>query len=225
MPQRCDAAADADGAGRGLVGIGLQPGDQFLQIVRRQVLLADDQQRRARRAARPARNPSARRTAACRARRCRHVRRPVAEARACSRRAPRARRGRRRGCRRRRPTFSMMIGWPSDALHALGQDARERVGRPAGGERHDHGDRTRRIGLRRARRRCRPARRAPPQATAVSCIRASARSDAAVRRPQLHLDVGRLDDRPPLVDLGLVEGGERLRRLLARAAGWSGRDR
>src|SRR5262245_62247182 len=30
----------------------------------------------------------------------------------------------------------------------------------------------------------------------------------------LALDAGLADDRPPLVDLGLVEGGERLRRLL-----------
>src|SRR5215510_15629473 len=36
----------------------------------------------------------------------------------------------------------------------------------------------------------------------------------------LHLDVGRLDDRPPFVHLGLVEGGERFRRqLLARRDG------
>jgi hypothetical protein len=37
--------ADAGDAGRRLVGIGLEPGDQPLQIVRRQVLLADDQER------------------------------------------------------------------------------------------------------------------------------------------------------------------------------------
>ena len=37
----------------------------------------------------------------------------------------------------------------------------------------------------------------------------------------LGLDAGRLDDRPPLLDLGLLEGGERLRRLhLARRNSW-----
>ena len=45
----------------------------------------------------------------------------------------------------------------------------------------------------------------------------SPRSVDGVRAALLHLDAGRLDDRPPLLDLGLVEGGERLRRqLLAR---------
>ena len=41
--------------------------------------------------------------------------------------------------------FSMMIGWPSVVDMCSRDDARDDVGRPAGGERHDHGDRTRRI--------------------------------------------------------------------------------
>ena len=45
-------------------------------------------------------------------------------------------------------TFSTMIGLAERSAHALGHDARERVGRPARGERHDQGDGTRRIGLR-----------------------------------------------------------------------------
>src|SRR2546422_94000 len=36
----------------------------------------------------------------------------------------------------------------------------------------------------------------------------------AGRRALLRLDVRRLDDRPPLLDFGLVEGAERLRRPL-----------
>src|SRR5262249_56177171 len=37
---------------------------------------------------------------------------------------------------------------------------------------------------------------------------------AATRRASFRLDVGRLDDRPPPVDLSLVEGSQSLRRLL-----------
>src|SRR5262245_59112112 len=40
---------------------------------------------------------------------------------------------------------------------------------------------------------------------------------AVTRRASFRLDVGRLDDRPPLIDLSLVEGSQSLRRfLLAR---------
>ena len=41
-------AADADGAGRRLAGVGLEPLDQFLHVVRRQRLPADQHQRRRR---------------------------------------------------------------------------------------------------------------------------------------------------------------------------------
>jgi hypothetical protein len=45
IPVRWPVGADAGDSDRCLVGISLQPGDQALQIIRRQALLADDQQR------------------------------------------------------------------------------------------------------------------------------------------------------------------------------------
>ena len=44
-------------------------------------------------------------------------------------------------------TFSTMIGWPRIARMPLAEEARQHVGRAACRERHDHGDRFRRIGL------------------------------------------------------------------------------
>ena len=44
--------------------------------------------------------------------------------------------------------FSITTVCPSDCAHALAHDARQRVGRTAGRERHHQGDRPRRIGLR-----------------------------------------------------------------------------
>ena len=49
-------------------------------------------------------------------------------------------------------TFSTIIGLAERRLHALADDARHDVGDAARRERHDHGDRPRRIGLR-----CAPA--------------------------------------------------------------------
>src|SRR5262245_63546901 len=47
-----------------------------------------------------------------------------------------------------------------------------------------------------------------------SLPRVTGRAAVIVGSPSLRLDVRRLDDRPPLGDLSLMIGGERLRRLL-----------
>src|SRR3954469_16071423 len=63
---------------------------------------------------------------------------------------------------------------------------------------------------------------APRQMSAVMARRRSNLPSPAIGSPNytprlFHLDVGGLDDRPPLLGLGLVEGGEALGRLqLAR---------
>src|SRR5262245_42060472 len=61
------------------------------------------------------------------------------------------------------------------------------------------------------------ARRAPRtwwSPTSATCSRAPTRSTPSWKRGSLPLDVGGPDDRPPLLDLGALEGRERLHRLL-----------
>ena len=110
-------------------------------------------------------------------RRIEHVRgERDAEGRACSRRAWRGRRGRCRCVPLAPGTLSMMSGWPRDAAHALGDDARDHVLRPARAGRHDDGDRPRRIGLCAGDARRSPAAAAAPAASRRNCRRGSFRS-------------------------------------------------
>ena len=62
-------------------------------------------------------------------------------------------------------------------------------------------------------------------AASTSVARAAIILVSGMRAPSVRGDVGRLDDRPPLLDLGLLVGAERLAGSAARAAGFPGRDR
>src|SRR5262245_7633126 len=98
------------------------------------------------------------------------------------------------------PTFSTRIGWPSEArsescmLRTVVSTAP-----PAGS------GMTMVIGF---------DGKVCAGAAAIPASEASAARNSRFITTSLPPDVGRLDDRPPLVDLGLVERGEPLRRLL-----------
>ena len=138
--------ADAGDADRCLVGIGLEPGDQPLQIVRRQAVLADDQQRLAadlddrleilQQVERQRVEPAGQ-----------HMRGRGADAQRVAVGGRHAPRGRRRCCRRRRRrSRSRRAGRarPASARREIAPAYRWRRRR----KRHDHGDRPRRIILR-----------------------------------------------------------------------------
>ena len=137
--------ADAGDADRRLVGIGLQPGDQPLEIVRRQALLADDQQRLA--ADLDDRLEILQQIELQRVEAAgQHMRGRGADAErvAVGGRAHRAADAEAAG---RASDIFDHHGLAENRSHLLGQKARQRVGGAAGGERHDHGDRACRIGL------------------------------------------------------------------------------
>ena len=95
-----------------------------------------------------------------------------------------------------------------DRTHLLGHDARGNVGRAARRERHHQRDLLRRKGLRlRARHTGQRGQRDARQ-SASSCF-----APQSMFRRSLRLDAGRLDNRPPLLDLFLLELRQRLRRV------------
>ena len=139
------AGAGADARRRRLIGIGFQPGDQLLGVLRRQRFLADDHQRRHRQPRDRLqivhdvpRHRIERRRA--------DVARPVADAErvAVGRRIHHAAdadggAGAGHGLDQNRLAERV--------FHMVADDPRDRVGRPARRERHDEVDRLRRIGL------------------------------------------------------------------------------
>ena len=141
--------ADAAGAGRRLVGVGLQPGDQALHVVGRQVLAAHDQHR-------ASDDQGDRREVGEQVvlqgvgGAVQHVVAPLADAQrvAVGRRArDLADADRAAGARH----VVDQHGAAEIGGHALGHHAGDRIGRSAGRGRDDHGDGTRRVRLGRGR--------------------------------------------------------------------------
>ncbi len=197
-----DAAAEPGGSSRGLAGISFQPGDQLMQIARRQVLAPDDPERRERKhrdrleVVEIIERDLIHRAGA-------DVRGPLSDHQrvAVGRRAIET--GHADG-----PAGTTHIldhhRLAERGLHALGDDARDDIGHAAGRERHDHSDRPRRKSF------CCGAGDAGQHRQ-----RNNERSHPSPRLFWLvRVDVSRLDDRPPLVELGLVEAAQPLRRLL-----------
>jgi hypothetical protein len=144
------AAAGAHGGGGDLAGIGLEPGYELLEVARRQVLARHDPLRRV--GHEHDRHEIAEQVELQRDHRSgTDMARPVAETQRVA-----VRRGARSACGADRAACATDIldneGLAERGLHVLGQDPRQRRGGATGRERHDQGDRSRRIVLRGSRR-------------------------------------------------------------------------
>jgi hypothetical protein len=139
-------AADARGAGGHLVRIGLQPTDQFLEVVRRQGLAADENQRAV--GVKRNRREILLHVVGQIVQRCvHHVRRPDAQSERVAVRLCVGDAGKADTAGRAADIFD--DDWLAECLlHVRGQNPAAYVERTAGSERHDDSDRARRIGLR-----------------------------------------------------------------------------